>query len=130
MRMEWLIRGSVESLCDRLEEAKQNKQPVHMKLLYPCFTGDVISEYAFSQSHGFLANLGESEHFFKAFEGMLPMVFLLREVPVASWVLQAMSRLPPWMLPKDEGMAAITRWQSVRSVSGKLFCSTLCYEVA
>jgi hypothetical protein len=116
MKMEWLIRESVEKLCDRLEEAKQIKEPVPLKLLYPCFTADVVSEYAFSQSHDFLANPAENDAFFSAFYSTLPIVFLLREVPIASWALQKMSRLPSWMLPGDEGMAAITRWQQVRSI--------------
>lgn len=113
-KMEWLIQGSIKTLCDRLEEAKQSNQPVPLgKLLYPCFTADVASEYAFSQSHKFLANPAENESFFNAFYATFPLVFPLREIPGVSWALQAMVRLPKWTMPGDEGMAAITKWQSV-----------------
>jgi cytochrome P450 len=48
--LESAIYDHVERLCNRLEELKWKKSPLTINHAMFCFTGDVVSEYVFSES--------------------------------------------------------------------------------
>lgn len=117
LKLEWLIKESVEKLCARLQEVKATNQPMDMALLYRSLTSDIVSEYAFSQSYGFLDNLENSKNFFESFQPAWTIFWILREVPVVSQILLQMNNIPRWLknlLPQNEPTKALDAWDTVR----------------
>jgi hypothetical protein len=113
LKLEWLIHESIEKLCGHLQAAKATKEPMDMSLLYRSLTSDIISEYAFSQSYGFLDNLENSKNFFGTFNNIWKLLFVIREVPVVSQVLRSLDKLPGWMVPKGEAMTVVEQFDAV-----------------
>ena len=100
-RLEASIRSNVEKLSERLAESRKPRKSISVSLLGRCFTADVISEYVFAQSYGFLDNPKESEIFFGSYTYLFKNFFLYREFYPFYWLSNAMGTLPEWMLPKD-----------------------------
>lgn len=53
--MEPIILEKVEKVSSRLQEFQQNETPLDLRLLFSCFTSDVISEYCFSNFFDYLS---------------------------------------------------------------------------
>lgn len=111
-RLEWEIKDGVRKMVKRMAEAHRERQPINVSLLYRCLTADVISQYAFAQSYGFLDNPAESASFFSAHQNVFRNIWFVREVPLVATTLDLMGKLPQWLLPKDKGMSAVMKWQA------------------
>jgi hypothetical protein len=86
--------------------------PVH-RLQFLTEALSSISEYAFSQSYGFLDNLQASKAFFDGAAMTWPLVYIVREVPMLSQLLRIMDSLPDWLMPQNAGMVAQKEWSRV-----------------
>ena len=108
-KLELRIQSVVDKLSSRLQGLKGSGTPVDLKNLFACMTADVIGQYAFNQSYGFLDSLdfspwwhdilmevSQNGHTFKQFGIMLPMI----------------KALPLWMLKlANPQMLALVQFQ-------------------
>ena len=106
-RLEPCIRSNVTKFCERLAEARNSKTPASISIIARCFTADVISEYVFAQSYGFLDDTAESEKFLGAQNTLFKTVFLYTNFRPAKWFFNSIGALPEWMLPNNEMASAM-----------------------
>ncbi|KAL9122968.1 MAG: hypothetical protein Q9187_000475 [Circinaria calcarea] len=52
--LELMLQEKIEKFCSRLEGFRTSGEPVDLRLLFSCFTTDVITEYAFPHSFDLL----------------------------------------------------------------------------
>jgi cytochrome P450 len=112
-KVEWIIRDSVGKLCTTLEEFRGDGRPINLSNLYRCLTMDVISEYAFSQSYALLDDPLKNEDFIESLASAFKVLFLLREIPIASWLINALGSLPKWLQPPNKTGDYLNGWQKV-----------------
>lgn len=95
-RFDPVIRKKLDGLSARFEEYKRSGQPVNLENAFIAYTTDIITEYAFGISYGYL----EADGFYPDW------LLLLREVSEQSllhkqspWVTNTMRRVPlEWMV--------------------------------
>jgi hypothetical protein len=46
--LEPMLREKVEKTCSRLQQGKETRTPIDLRLLFSCMTTDIITEYAYS----------------------------------------------------------------------------------
>ncbi|MAD85597.1 MAG: hypothetical protein CL912_21765 [Deltaproteobacteria bacterium] len=53
-KLEPVIQGNVDKLMRRLERLEGTRKPVNLNVVFGAFTSDIIIEYAFGESQGYL----------------------------------------------------------------------------
>lgn len=53
--LEPMIAEKVEKMCSRLQGFRQNQTPLDLRLLFSCFTSDIISDYCFPNCFDYLS---------------------------------------------------------------------------
>ncbi|KAI0841081.1 cytochrome P450 [Hypoxylon sp. FL0890] len=80
-RLEPRIQELVQRLCDKLlSEAGKNK-PLSAQVAYSCFTSDVISDYCFGESFGFLDREAWEPNFREPLYSLLHTLYVFRFFP-------------------------------------------------
>ncbi|KAL5376808.1 hypothetical protein DPSP01_010219 [Paraphaeosphaeria sporulosa] len=96
-RMEPLIRGLIEKLCERFEQSQQSGEPVNTLHAYAALTSDVITAYCFGTSYGCL-----DDPYWK-WEWPQAMVESTRACHLNKqfkWVFPALQATPEWIVQK------------------------------
>jgi len=120
LKLEFVVRSSVEELCQRLHEYKASIQPANISLLARCLTSDIITEYIFGSTYCFLTDSGRSEAFFGANNAVFKSFYMWRESHIIDHIFKAMRVIPPWMLPAGHIAHTLIRFMNVRRfLSGK-----------
>ncbi|KAI1137896.1 cytochrome P450 [Hypoxylon sp. FL0543] len=99
-QLEPRIQELVQRLCDKLlSEAGKNK-PLSVQECYSCFTSDVISDYCFGESFGFLTREAWVPNFRGPLYSILQTTFLFRFFPFLSPIIIASTWFLKY-LPED-----------------------------
>lgn len=104
-QLEPMLRSKVERFCARLQGFKDTGKAVPIKAAMTCLATDIVTEYAFAQSYGYL----DREDFFPEWTETLTQLgkvgAVLRQVP---WLVPLLDIAPTWMLQAiNPGMGAI-----------------------
>ncbi|OTA56421.1 cytochrome P450 [Hypoxylon sp. EC38] len=105
-RLEPHIQGLVQRLCDKLLAHAGKNEVVSVQMAYSCFTSDVISEYSFGESFGFLNQESWEPNFRGAIYSLIQTVFLFRFFPFLKHTAVATTWFIKY-LPRD--LALLTR---------------------
>lgn len=79
-QLEGEVKAFAQLLCDKLLR-ESGRGPVELKTAYSCFTGDVVSSYAFGRAFGFLEQDGWTPNFRDPLEGSLQACHVFRFFP-------------------------------------------------
>lgn len=109
----------VEKLCTRIDEAKKAGEPLNMRLVYSCFTTDVITRYALNESWNHLDSSNFSPLWCQAIKETAAMTKWTKQFP---FLYHALTGLPHWLVGKlNPGMTLVLDMQRV---------SRSCYDVS
>lgn len=101
-RLEPEIHELVQMFCDKLL-GWAGKPPLDLAVAYACFTSDVIWQYSFGESHGFVAQKdGWANDHKKALVAFTQSIYLLRFAP-ATRSLAAVAPYIQDLMPKHMG---------------------------
>ncbi|KEF57257.1 uncharacterized protein A1O9_05174 [Exophiala aquamarina CBS 119918] len=89
--LEPVIVGLAEQLYLRLNSYAGTDQPVVLNDAFSCFATDVIMEYSFARSYGFLQNADFLPNLRNCLQGLMISVHYVKHFP---WVLNIMDILP------------------------------------
>lgn len=95
VKLEDVIRGKVEKLCERMQAFMKTGEPLELALAYRCLTTDVVTEYALGESYHQLDSPDFSDKWFRALRDSGEVALLAKHVP---WLLPLMNSLPLWVV--------------------------------
>lgn len=90
-KLESVIRGKVEKLCERMQTFIESQEPLELALAYRCLTTDVVTEYALGESYHQLDSPDFSVQWFEALRDSGEVALLAKHV---TWLLPLMNSLP------------------------------------
>ncbi|KAK8080844.1 cytochrome P450 monooxygenase aflU [Apiospora hydei] len=96
LKLEPEVHELAQHLCDKME---QSAGPIELSEAFNCFTADTISQYAFGQPLGFLAQEGWKPNFRAATLASLSMCYVYKFIPV----LRAWAYVAPYLVPYLQG---------------------------
>jgi hypothetical protein len=110
--LEPTIKGVVEKLCNRFEQAKASGEPVNLGYAYAALAMDVITEYSFSKSYGCVDDPGFAHQWPDIVDGISRQSHINQQF---GWLLPAMKMLPLWMVKAtNPDMMQLIYFQDVR----------------
>lgn len=96
LKLEHGIHELVQRLCDKLL-LESGQGPVDLAMAYSCFTSDVIAEYTFGQSFGFLAQKSWEPNYRRSLVVTLQTVFVFRFFPFLKYATYG----APWYVTRS-----------------------------
>jgi cytochrome P450 len=113
--LEPMIYNHIERLCKRLEMFKENKSPLTVNHAMLCFTGDVVSKYAFGESWHLLDTVDFAPWMLSANKKTGEYSHALKQWP---WLVHVLNALPlPWIARVAPDVAKILKYHEVSSSS-------------
>ncbi|KXJ88374.1 cytochrome P450 [Microdochium bolleyi] len=90
LRLEPSIAAYIEPLCAKMLRIRE---PYDVQQAYACITGDIITQYAFGESPGFVEQEGWLPNYMEQTKAMISTVHLFRFFPPLRWLMT----LAPYM---------------------------------
>ncbi|KAL8676784.1 MAG: hypothetical protein Q9186_006732 [Xanthomendoza sp. 1 TL-2023] len=113
-KLEPGIQSVVDTMVRRLHEIKGTGKVINLLDLYGCLTGDVIGQYAFAQSYGFLEDPDFSPHWHRVLMDVSMNGHVLKQFGALMPIMQAM---PEWLVKMTTpGMMTLLNFQKVASL--------------
>ncbi|KAI2472113.1 cytochrome P450 [Annulohypoxylon bovei var. microspora] len=122
-RYEPHIREYAQRLCEKLLAGTSDHAPFELQAAYSDFTSDVISDYCFGESFGFLTQKMGTPNFRGPLYALLNMTYVFRFYPLLKHTLMAM----PWFLdylPKGMSLLVHTMQIDIPSRVNKAIADT------
>lgn len=94
-RLEPAVQLVVNKLVSRLENLRGSGSKVNLVDIYSALTGDVIGQYAFAKSLGFMDSPDFAFHWHKAFMDLSENGYLLEHF---TWVEPLLRSMPLWLI--------------------------------
>lgn len=111
MKLEPVMTNLLHKLCSRLDEARVSKQPLPMRLLWMCYTTDLITTYSMNRSWDHLSSEDFSPLWCQTIKSTAESGHLLKQFPFLFPIIRAM---PDWLLGKlQPGMLLLLNFQRV-----------------
>ncbi|EGX94785.1 cytochrome P450, putative [Cordyceps militaris CM01] len=96
-RLEPIIHSAVEKLISQLETYSGAEKPAPMTMAFSCMTTDIVTEYAFAKSYGFLNSPTFEPNFHGAIIAGTDMGAWMKQFP---WLMTLLNSLPQSVLAK------------------------------
>jgi hypothetical protein len=117
-RLEPVLKLMIEKLCARIDEAKKAGTPLNMRLVYMCFTTDVITRYALNKSWNHLDSSDYSPLWCQTVKETGTMTKWNKQFPILYHIFNS---LPDWLVGKlNPGMTLVLDMQRVGSLVNQL----------
>ena len=97
LRLEGEVHDFAQMAVDKMLRSAGTDQPFDLKEAFSCFTADVISQYAFGQSMGYLAQEGWVPNFNTWVKSFLRAAYMLRYNALARKAAQLLPLLSDYM---------------------------------
>lgn len=94
-KLEPGIQSVIGKLLRRFEGLKGSGKHVNLLDVYACLTGDVIGQYAFAQTYGFLDDPDFSPHWHKMIMGVSRNGHFVKQF---GWLVPLLGAMPSWLL--------------------------------
>ena len=94
-RLEPGIQSVMDKLVSRFEGLRGSSRIVDLVDVYACLTGDVIGQYAFAQTYGFLDDPNFSPHWHKIMIDVSQNGHVLKQF---GWILPLTKAMPDWLV--------------------------------
>lgn len=112
VQLEPIISSLVEKLCDRFRDFQRSSQPLELGSAYAALTTDIITEYWFARSYGFLDKPDFMPEWVETWMAASESAHLIKQCP---WLVPVMQALPNWFGEKTiPGMMQLINLHSVR----------------
>ncbi|KAK0102780.1 hypothetical protein ONS95_006377 [Cadophora gregata] len=109
-KLEPVIQGNVEKLMRRLETLEGTGKPVNLNVIFGAFTSDIIIEYAFGESQGYLDKEDFNVDFFQMMDSIHHIGAAAKQF---GWLLPIVLSIPDWITTRiDKGTAAFAKMQN------------------
>lgn len=95
LRLEPGIQSVMDKLVSRFQGLKRSSRNVNLLDVYASLTGDIIGQYAFAQTYGFLDEPDFSPYWHKVMMGVSENSHILKQF---GWMMPLMQALPPWLV--------------------------------
>lgn len=106
-----VIRSKLEILSQRFEEHRQSGQPLNLDAAFSALTTDIITQYSFGNSHGFLEAEGFNPDWVPLLMNASEQSLLTKQMP---WLIKLMRKIPlEWLVIVKPGMASLVVWKNV-----------------
>ena len=113
-RLEPGIQSVVDNLVSRLHGLKESGKVLNLYNVYGALTGDVIGQYAFAQSYGFLQDPDFSPHWHHTMMDVSQNGHLLKQF---GFLLPMMQAMPEWLVKlTTPQMMTLVNFQKVQCV--------------
>ncbi|KAL8805262.1 MAG: hypothetical protein Q9200_005494, partial [Gallowayella weberi] len=108
-KLEPGIQSVVDTMVRRLHQLKGTGKVINLLDMYGSLTGDIIGQYAFATSYGFLEDPDFSPHWHRALMGVSINGHLLKQFGILLPIMQA---LPEWFVKlTSPGMMTLLDFQ-------------------
>ncbi|KAI4243209.1 MAG: hypothetical protein L6R40_003577 [Gallowayella cf. fulva] len=108
-KLEPGIQSVVDTMVRRLHEVKGTGKVINCLDLFGCLTGDIIGQYAFAESYGFLEDPDFSPHWHKTLMDVSKNSHVLKQFGILMPIMQAM---PEWLVKiTTPGMMTLLNFQ-------------------
>lgn len=94
-RLEPGIQSVIDKLMARFEGLKGSGRNVNLVDVYASLTGDVIGQYAFAQTYGFLDDPDFAPYWHKLIMGVSQNGHMLKQF---GWMMPLMQAMPDWLV--------------------------------
>ncbi|KAG4425028.1 hypothetical protein IFR04_001798 [Cadophora malorum] len=113
-KLEPVIQGNVDKLMRRLERLEGTRKPVNLNVVFGAFTSDIIIEYAFGESQGYLDEEDFNVDFFQMMDSIHHIGAAAKQF---GWLLPVVLSIPEWITTRvDKGMAAFAKMQNTSKI--------------
>lgn len=110
-RFDPVIRDKLEKLSSRFNEYRETGQPVDLDQAFSAMTTDVITEYSFGISNGFLEAEGFNPEWTPLLKSLSEQSLLTKQMPR---LMKTMSKIPlSWLVIVKPTIANYVRFRSV-----------------
>jgi cytochrome P450 len=106
-----VIRNKLDILCDKLENCRRNQEVVCLDVAFTALTTDIITQYAFGISYGFLEAAEFNPGWLKLLQGASEQSILTKHMP---WLVDGLRRIPiAWVVKIKPQVASMMRFNKV-----------------
>ncbi|PGH11422.1 hypothetical protein AJ79_04923 [Helicocarpus griseus UAMH5409] len=97
LSFEPVIRERAERLCEKFLDYAETSQPLVIPDAYPCYTGDIMLQFAFGLRYKQIESANFEKSFHKAFKTMGASGHVIAQFP---WIAPLMDALPDTLLER------------------------------
>ncbi len=94
-RLAPLIQSCIDILCERLKQAQRSREPVNLSVAYSALTADIVTEYSFGKSYGFLSRPDFGSGFYAIVMRSGLLGHLIKQF---GWLYPVMNAMPAWLV--------------------------------
>ena len=114
LRLEPGIQSVIDTLVSRFEGLKGSGRSINLLDVYACLTGDIIGQYAFAQTYGFLDDPDFSPYWHRLMMDVSQNGLILKQF---GWLMPLMQAMPDWLVKVVQPqMTALLEFQRVCSL--------------
>ena len=123
-RLEPTILSLIDNLCERLRGFQQSGEPLDLGYAYSALTTDVITEYCFAKSYGFLAKPDFGCEWPKVLMQASEMSHLMKQF---GWLYPTLDAMPNWLVAlSNPPLMQLINFQRVIDFSKLSVASQVC----
>jgi hypothetical protein len=112
LKLEDMLWGMVEKLCERFEQARQSGAALPLRLVYMCLTTDVITQYSMARSWNYLDAPDFSPLWCETIKVLASYGVFFKHAP---WLYKVLRAMPDRLVrAMDPGMGLIMEYTRVR----------------
>jgi hypothetical protein len=112
-RLDYVLKYNIKKFLGRLQEFEENGEPVNILEAFKALTSDILTTFAFGQSHNALDIPDFNKPFWDLFQELSHTYAICNHFPL---FLPFMTSLPAW-LQQVMGMEMVVAWEKVCSVA-------------
>lgn len=121
-KLDPVIRNGLAAILRRLHDCAKSPSIFHASLAYKAATCDMITEFSFGVSTGYIEKDDYEDSYFKAVDDHLNMAWMMTYIP---WLGPVMNSLPPaFMGVIYPGLKHLWSMHSVRSTNLATYSTT------
>ncbi|KAG8531301.1 uncharacterized protein KY384_002929 [Bacidia gigantensis] len=103
-----VVQANMDRVIARFKEYQSKGQPVNLMHAWTAFTGDVVSEYCFPESYGFLKRADFAPEYYELWISIVSNSHILKQFP---WLFPMMNTFPMWFVDRFlPDLAVSYRW--------------------
>jgi cytochrome P450 len=116
-RLDYVLKGNVKKFLGRLQEFEESGEPVNILDGFKALTSDVLTAYAFGESHCYLDVKDFNKPFWSLFQELSHNDAFTNHFP---WFLPVVTSFPDWM-QRLMGMEYVMAFEKVLSPSPRVW---------
>jgi Cytochrome P450 len=95
VKLEGMIQAQIDTLCARFRDFQKAREPIPLGLAFAAMTTDIITEYSFSKSYGFLLTPDFAAGWADVMRDASELSLLNKQF---GWLLPLLKSMPVWVV--------------------------------